>query len=119
MSRRLSRRGVLRGLSIFIFFGIGFALDADVGRYVKLERVNTANRTPGWRWCLAPECGAGQVHVSVVMEVEDGDDETPEQSERASSSSSSEVHASGSWSQDGAEWTRRDHLSEEEIQRYV
>jgi hypothetical protein len=33
-------------------------------RYVELERNYIAENTPGWRWCLAPGCQSGQVHVS-------------------------------------------------------
>jgi hypothetical protein len=31
-------------------------------RFDELERRGIADKTPGWRWCLAPRCRAGQVH---------------------------------------------------------
>lgn len=31
-------------------------------RFDDLERRGIADKTPGWRWCLAPRCKAGQVH---------------------------------------------------------
>lgn len=33
-------------------------------RFEELERNHVAETTPGWRWCLAPGCRAGQVHMS-------------------------------------------------------
>ena len=34
------------------------------GMFEKAERKHIADTTPGWRWCLAPGCNAGQVHES-------------------------------------------------------
>lgn len=33
-------------------------------RYVELQRRYIAENTPRWRWCLAPGCLSGQVHMS-------------------------------------------------------
>ena len=33
-------------------------------KFEKLERRHKARTTEGWRWCLAPNCNAGQVHDS-------------------------------------------------------
>ena len=32
----------------------------------ELERKHIGNTTPGWRWCLAPGCEAGQVHETKI-----------------------------------------------------
>ena len=40
-------------------------------QFEELERKHIGNTTPGWRWCLAPGCRAGQVHetkAEVVVE---------------------------------------------------
>lgn len=34
-----------------------------MSRFEELERKHIAESTPGWRWCMAAECRAGQVHV--------------------------------------------------------
>ncbi|KAI7332765.1 hypothetical protein KC315_g4501 [Hortaea werneckii] len=34
------------------------------GRFDEIARRHIAEHTPGWRWCLAPHCKAGQVHDS-------------------------------------------------------
>lgn len=33
-------------------------------KFEKAERHHIAESTPGWRWCLAADCKAGQVHQS-------------------------------------------------------
>lgn len=38
------------------------ATRAAYDRFNELERRGIADSTPGWRWCLAPRCNAGQVH---------------------------------------------------------
>ena len=35
-------------------------------KFDELERREIAEKTPGWRWCLAPRCRAGQVHEPSV-----------------------------------------------------
>lgn len=82
-------------------------------RYVELERVYIAENTPGWRWCLAPGCGAGQVHVPGKVEVESEDDDykIPDPA-----SSDDDQRGGGSWSQDGAEWATT-VISPETIER--
>ena len=37
-------------------------------RFETLERTYEANRTAGWRWCLNPNCDAGQAHDSISKE---------------------------------------------------
>jgi hypothetical protein len=39
-------------------------------RYVELERRYIAENTQGWRWCLAPGCQSGQVHISITSDQE-------------------------------------------------
>ncbi|RMX87904.1 hypothetical protein D0869_02030 [Hortaea werneckii] len=34
------------------------------GRFEEIARRHIAEHTPGWRWCLAPHCKAGQIHDS-------------------------------------------------------
>lgn len=41
---------------------------ADIyNKFDNLERRDIADKTPGWRWCLAPRCKAGQVHKAPVQ----------------------------------------------------
>lgn len=35
-------------------------------KFDELERRGIADKTPGWRWCLAPRCRAGQVHLFLI-----------------------------------------------------
>ena len=35
-----------------------------------MERKHIGETTPGWRWCMNPECRAGRVHEPKVMEAE-------------------------------------------------
>ena len=37
-------------------------------RFETLERTYEASRTAGWRWCLNPNCDAGQAHDSISKE---------------------------------------------------
>jgi hypothetical protein len=34
----------------------------DYAVFEKMERKHKADNTPGWRWCMNPDCDAGQVH---------------------------------------------------------
>ena len=36
-------------------------------RFDELERRSIAEKTPGWRWCLAARCKAGQVHEPSIQ----------------------------------------------------
>ena len=35
-------------------------------RFDELEKRAMAEKIPGWRWCLAPDCKAGQVHQPLI-----------------------------------------------------
>lgn len=35
-------------------------------KFDELERRGIQKKIPGWRWCLAPKCGAGQVHMPLT-----------------------------------------------------
>jgi hypothetical protein len=74
-----------------------------------------AENNPGWRWCLAPGCGAGQVHTSDKLNSENGDDGSPGHSKQIDSNNG-ELVIPGSWSQDGAEWITTS-VSPEAIER--
>lgn len=43
-------------------------------KYDELERRAIQDDTPGWRWCLAPKCRAGQVHKP-LLDTDKNDDE--------------------------------------------
>ncbi|KAI7324136.1 hypothetical protein KC340_g6536 [Hortaea werneckii] len=53
------------------------------GRFEEIARRHIAEHTPGWRWCLAPHCKAGQIHNSsdavAVTTAVVGDEAAPEQ----------------------------------------
>ena len=38
------------------------ATKASYATFARLARRHIAENTPGWRWCLAPNCDNGQVH---------------------------------------------------------
>ncbi|KAI6896768.1 hypothetical protein KC318_g11128 [Hortaea werneckii] len=42
----------------------GAATRKVFGRFDEIARRHVAEHTPGWRWCLAPQCKAGQIHDS-------------------------------------------------------
>lgn len=39
-------------------------------RYDELERKDIAEKIPGWRWCLKPDCRAGKVHEPLLPKAE-------------------------------------------------
>lgn len=54
--------GVMRNVNVNI--ALGKKGMPTYQRFVELERKYIGDNTPGWRWCLAPGCRAGQVHTS-------------------------------------------------------
>ncbi|KAI6889472.1 hypothetical protein KC363_g7460 [Hortaea werneckii] len=62
------------------------------GRFDEIARRHIAEHTPGWRWCLAPHCKAGQIHDSsdaVAVTTTVVDDAAPPPSEPISKSKKS------------------------------
>ncbi|KAM0715097.1 hypothetical protein Q7P37_009562 [Cladosporium fusiforme] len=53
-----------------------------VSRYDMLERKYVAENTPGWRWCLAVDCRAGQIHESPKPEEAAKTEESPKSTGR-------------------------------------
>ena len=43
-----------------------FATKETYAKFDELERRAFQEKTPGWRWCLAPGCKAGQVHAPLL-----------------------------------------------------
>ena len=46
------------------------ATKASYATFARLARRHIAESTPGWRWCLAPNCDNGQVHKKEDTETE-------------------------------------------------
>ncbi len=44
--------------------------DSGSARFEELERKHIGENTPGWRWCMNPECRAGRVHEPKMLEAE-------------------------------------------------
>ena len=43
-----------------------YATKSVYAKFDELEKRGNAEKTPGWRWCLAPGCKAGQVHQTLA-----------------------------------------------------
>lgn len=51
-----------------------FATKETYAKFNELERRALQEKTPGWRWCLAPGCKAGQVHAPLLEADKQKDD---------------------------------------------